>query len=522
MDQSELKYLLSVAALLTLSFPPFRFGFLAPLAIAIFLFLLQSKTQRESFRLGYWFGLFWGAMTLFWISESTVSGALLTILINSVQYAIIWWLYANFREKNEGFALISLPFLWVGFEYLRQFTDIRFNWLALAHSQTYYLHFIQFIEWTGYLGLSFLVMFVAISFYVLIHYKSAWRWIPLLTALLILILLNILGQLRIHHFHINRYYMLRAGLVQPNVNPYLKWDPKFENEAFDMLMNASIQLANKDPNLMVWPETATPFYLRANPLKLNEIYHFLDSTHIFLLTGTPDYQYVNNEEDYHTYNAAFFLRPDKKDFEYYYKIALVPGSETIPFKTYLPFLRHLDVGGGDFFPGHEYKVFKFSINAGIGYWSSDNYEMSKPPKTHMEKIGLSAVICYESAFPEIVRNFVREGANILTIITNDGWFGSTSGPYQHAQLAVLRAIENRVSILRCANTGISSVIDPTGRIIKKADLNNKKNLFALVPINNRKSFFTSKGDLLGKFMLLMSFGLVLFKLIRWHVLKDQS
>ena len=140
----------------------------------------------------------------------------------------------------------------------------------------------------------------------------------------------------------------------------------------------------------------------------------------------------------------------------------------------------------------------------------------------MEKIGLSAVICYESAFPEIVRNFVREGANILTIITNDGWFGSTSGPYQHAQLAVLRAIENRVSILRCANTGISSVIDPTGRIIKKADLNNKKNLFALVPINNRKSFFTSKGDLLGKFMLLMSFGLVLFKLIRWHVLKDQS
>ena len=520
MDRSELKYLLLVAVLFTLSFPPFQFGFLAPLAIAIFLIFLQSKGPRDGFRLGYWLGLFWGAMTLFWISESTVTGALITVLLNSFQYAIIWWLYIVFREKNQAFALFSFPFLWVGFEYIRQFSDIRFNWLALAHTQTYYLHFIQFIEYTGYLGLSFLVICLGISFYMVVQYRGIGRWVPLGVALLLVVSVNVFGQFRIHQLHEKKYNLIKAGLVQPNVDPYLKWDLEFQNEAFRMLMQANHQLADEKPNLIVWPETATPFYLRANPTKLAEIQEFLDSTHIFLLTGTPDYQYGNSFEDYRTYNAAFFMAPGHKGFEYYYKTALVPGSETIPFKTYFPFLRHLDVGGGDFFPGHEYTVFNFSLSSAIGEWSTSRYVFSKPVKMKTKKIGLSAVICYESVFPDIVRHFVHEGANILAIITNDGWFGVTSGPYQHAQFAVLRAIENRISILRCANTGISSLIDPTGRIIKKAGLNTRKDLVAYVPVNDEKSFFTRHGDLLGKFTLLMSFALILFKLIRWHVFKN--
>lgn len=512
MNGHELKYLIIIAVLLTLSFPPFPFGFLAPTALAIFLLLIQDQSPKDCFRLGYWFGLLWGAMALFWISTSSVTGAILAILINSLHYAIIWWLFSNFRKRSLAFALISLPAIWVGMEYLRQFSDLRFNWLTLAHTQSYYLSLIQFIDITGYYAISFIVVSVGVSIFVIIRFKSNYRWIPISACMVVIIILSVYGQIQISKFHKIKYPLLKAGLVQPNVDPYEKWDPVFQGEAFDMLMEASRKLLDSNPNLIIWPETATPFYLRSNPGKIRQIQLLIDSANISLLTGTPDYQYMNDEGDYHTYNATFFLSSGGKTFQKYYKMALVPGSETMPFKTYFPFLRKVDVGGGDFFPGMNYTVFKFSVRSGQGKFSNSEYKITELDKLEDRSIGLSAIICYESVFPDIVRRFVLNGSNLLTIITNDGWFGLTSGPYQHAQFAVFRAIENRVSILRCANTGISCFIDPTGKILKKAGLNTRKNLSAFVPVNDKKSFYTRNGDLFGKIMFLMSWIFIFVKL----------
>jgi len=515
MNRHELKYLLLISFLLTLSFPPFRFGFLVPFALAGFILFIRNQSPRNCFRLGYWLGLFWGAMTLFWIAASTLPGAILTISINALHYAFIWWLFALFREKREGFALLSLPFVWVGMEYLRLFTDIRFNWLTLAYTQTYYRHFIQILDITGYYSLSFILVVFAVFIYILYSYRSKAKWILVGVMGMVIISLYLYGANRIRNYESREFPLIRAALVQPNVDPFEKWDPEFQQTAFQMLMDASREIILQRPQLIVWPETATPFYLRARISALRRIQGFLDSTGVYLLTGTPDYGYLKETQEYISYNAAFFFRPGGTGFERYYKMALVPAAESMPFKRTFPFLRKIDVGGGDFFPGTEYKVFQFTVPELRGKFEDKKYVVTKRDSSKTTEVGLSAIICYESVFPHLVRQFIREGANLLTIITNDGWFGLTNGPYQHAQYAIFRAVENRVSIIRCANTGISSFIDPTGRIIDRAGLNTRKDLVSLLPVNNQTTFYNRHGEWLGKFILLVSLTLIFIKFISW-------
>jgi len=140
----------------------------------------------------------------------------------------------------------------------------------------------------------------------------------------------------------------------------------------------------------------------------------------------------------------------------------------------------------------------------IGKYNGSEYTISKNDTSKTIPIGISTVICYESVFGHLVRNFVNSGANLLTIITNDGWFGTTSGPYQHAQYAVYRAVENRVSIVRAANTGVSELIDPAGRILKKAPLNSRMSLSGLLPIQKKLTLYTRYGEWFGYLNLVVS------------------
>ncbi len=517
MNRAELKTTLIVSILLMFSFPPFPLGFLVPAALAIYLHFLEGKSPRQAFRLGYWLGLLWGTLTLFWIASSTLAGAVVTILINSLHYALVWWLYALFRQRSRQWALLSLPFIWTAAEYTRQFSDLRFNWMTLAYTQTYYRPLIQIIEYTGDLFLSFILLWLAVLFYLLLTNYSRWKWrAPLLASGMLLILLGF-GEWRIHSLQTGQYPMIRAALVQPNVDPFRKWEPEFQHEAFRMLMEASREVAASQPDLIVWPETATPFYLRARAETLMHIHQFLDSTGIYLLTGTPDYRFSDSTGEYRTYNAAFFFRPHHSYFQTYYKMALVPAAESMPFKNTLSFLRKIDVGGGDFFAGSEYSVFRFTIPFREGVWDGQRYVILTQDTTRVTRVGLSAVICYESVFPDIVRKFVRRGANLLSIITNDGWFGQTTGPFQHARYAVFRAVENRVSVIRCANTGISGFIDPTGRYLQTAALNTRQNLIGNLPIIHEQTFFTRHGDWFGKIILYVALLLIFIKLVAYGV-----
>ncbi len=517
MDSVELKYLLLVSLMLTFSFPPFPTGVLAPLALVVFIRFLRKQPLKSHFRLGYLFGLFWGAFTLFWIAASTLPGAILAITINALHYAVLWWLFGFLRQRNERMALFALPPMWVALEYLRLFSDLRFNWLNLAYTQTYYLPFIQIAEFTGYDGVSFLVVLTAVLLYFVFYGRRGARYWSLATMVILIGATSLFGLWRMKHFSRRTFPLIHAALVQPNVDPYQKWEPAFQEEAFRMLLEASKDLIPLHPHLIVWPETATPFYLRTETDALQEIHQFVDSTGICLLTGTPDYAYFPDEKEYHTYNAAFFFAPGRRFFETYYKMALVPAAESMPFKKTFPFLRKLDVGGGDFFPGDKFSVFEFKVPRFRGKYFGGKYQaVADTSGNQQTTVKLSAVICYESVFPHIVREFIQNGANLLTIITNDGWFGLTNGPYQHYRYAVYRAIENRVSIIRCANTGISGFIDPVGRVLEKAPLGTRRDLIHWIPVRQDLTFYSRHGEWFGKISLGVSF-ILFFIIFSWVI-----
>ncbi|RMG65967.1 MAG: apolipoprotein N-acyltransferase [Calditrichaeota bacterium] len=505
MQWNELKPVLLAAVGLALAYPPVPAGFLVPFVLAYWFRHLQGLPPGTAFARGYLFGVVLGTLTLYWIAVNTIAGAVLAILINALQYAVLAWGFAWLYRRRPTLAWASLPLFWTALEFLRHFSDLRFNWLSLAYTQTYYLPFIQFIEWTGYLGLTALLVSLAVLWHRIQQLrKPLWREGALFLLLIALPLAY--GTARMKTLRSQMYPGIRAGLVQPNVNPWHKWEPSFQDSAYQMLEEATKHLVSQNPGvkLVVWPETATPFFLRHETAYLHRLQHLVDSLKLYLITGTPDYRYFPAEKDVHTYNAAFFFAPQEPGFQAYYKMALVPVAETMPFKSWLPFLRHIDVGGGDFFPGKEFTVFLAQMPFRAGHFQNNRFVLLADSTAQSFRLGISTVICFESVFPHLVRRFVQRGARLLTIITNDGWFGPTSGPQQHARYAVLRAIENRVSIVRCANTGVSLFVDMVGSVFNKLGYNRAGTAVGDLPIYNHPTFYTRHGDWPGWLSLLFT------------------
>ena len=341
-----------------------------------------------------------------------------------------------------------------------------FPWSNLALTQSNYIYFIQFIEVTGTYGVSFFI----IGFNVIL-YNVTQKKISLLKGLsfisLILIGLSIAGAGRILSLPKSNQD-ISVAVVQPNVNPNTKWQNKKEIIAFmDSLHQESIKFK---PDLIVFPETALPSYLVRDNRTRGTLQSTVNSSDIPLLTGTIHTSFENNFRYY--YNSSMFIIPQKK-YELYSKIHLVPFAEY----DLLPSIFHpltklnINIDRGNFKSGNNYKVFKY------------------------ENLLFSNLICYESSIPKISRTFVSKGAEFLIIQANDGWLGSSFGPYQHFELARLRAIENRIPIVRCANTGISGIINFDGSIKTKVNLNEEKIIFESLSTNKNGSFYTKYGDI---------------------------
>lgn len=196
--------------------------------------------------------------------------------------------------------------------------------------------------------------------------------------------------------------------------------------------------------MVVWPETAVPVYAKHTPGWVDSLSALARRSGSHLLTGFPDYQLTGEGPRY--YNSAMLVSPAGTVVGEYRKIHLVPFGEMIPFEDRLAFLRNVNFGEGDFSPGETYDVFDVGGR----------------------RFGVA--ICFESIYPDLVRKFVRNGSDFIVNITNDEWFGRSAGPHQHAEMAVMRSVENRVGLARCANTGISMLVDPFGRVTDRTGL----------------------------------------------------
>ena len=469
------------------SFPPLHTGFLAYFFLIPFWVALDEVIGGwRAIRLGYFWGLIATAGTLWWLYIPTIPGMVGAILYLPVFCALYAWMHYLIARFKPNLAIVISPILFVAVEYLRSWGILGFPWLNVSYSQTYYPLLIQFADIAGSFGVSLWVAAINSCVYFILKKPFDKKfWIAI--AVLILLFAGSIG----YGLHKIKQEIegepIRVALLQGNVDAYQKWTRKYQR------MNASLYAellhsVEGTADLVVMPETATACYHRQRPNMFMPIVEMVMNIGIPTLTGTQDFE-DKNKKIY--YNSSILITPDGDYSQYYHKMQLVPFSEQVPFQDKIPILRKLNFGGSHFTRGENFTVFD------IG------------------SAQFAVLICYESVFDWIGREFTNRGAEFFVNITNDGWFGNTSGPHQHAMFNVIRAIENRKYIARCANTGISMFIDTRGRIVRKTSLFEKAILTGVVIPNNIRTTYDRIGNVAGWGSFLLAPILVILSYIFW-------
>ena len=469
--------------LLILSFPNFDLEFLAWFALVPLFYSIEGKSVSRSFRLGFLTGILSFLGIIYWIIVAVhtygnvpliLSGFILLLLVAYLSLFIgAFTCLTRLIQIRSGLqTILFTPFLWVALEYLRSFLLTGFPWANLGYSQYLNLPFIQMADITGAYGLSFVIVLVNATFFVVLRPwpKKTFPFKEVILTVITLLGFLIYGYLKMGMIDRQRIEQppLKIGLVQGNIDQSIKWDHSFQRETLKLYEKLSSKVAEEKPDLIIWPETATPFFFQDAKEYQPLVLEIPRQTNAFLLFGTPTYKIQKGRVDH--YNSAYLVSPSGDLTGKYDKIHLVPFGEYIPLQDLLFFIGSLGEGIGDFKSGKE--ILNFSLPQG--------------------KFGV--LICFEIIFPDLCRRFVKEGANFLVTITNDAWFGRTSAPYQHFSLATFRAVENRVFIARAANTGITGFIDPNGRIVKKGGLFTEESINGTIYLSKNKTFYTLYGD----------------------------
>ncbi len=426
---------LLTAFILALSFPIFDFPILAWVAFVPLFFILENNRPRNSFILGFFAGsVFWLAI-IYWLKYVTWLG----LVLLSVYLAVYFALFSLFtsqilRSKKKGLFLI--PAVWVVLEFIRANILSGFGWALLGYSQYKNILIIQFADLIGSFGVSFLVMLVNVFIYLLLKSIVAKNVIisrkQISIVLLVIVLVIAYGIVKLGSKE--EYSSYRIGIVQGNIAQDKKWDSALSKEIFSKYSQLTHSAILDEPDLIIWPETALPFYVNLDKDNLKNIKDLLSIFKKPILIGSILFK----DNDF--YNSALLF--NYGELQRYDKIHLVPFGEYIPFREKFPFLEaivNMVMPIEDLKFGQSYTIFDTGIKLG-------------------------ALICFEDTASYLSRNFVRGGAQLLVNITNDAWFMDSSSPYQHLQASVFRAVENRVPLVRCANTGVSCFINKNGLI----------------------------------------------------------
>jgi apolipoprotein N-acyltransferase len=470
--------------LLILSFPNFDLEFLAWVALVPLFYAVEGKGLYYSFILGFFTGVISFLGILYWIIVAVhtygnvpliLSGFILLLLVVYLSLFIGAFAFlTRFIQIRSGLqTILFTPVLWVALEYLRSFLLTGFPWANLGYSQYLNLPVIQMADITGPYGPSFVILLVNATLFEVLHQwsKRTFPFKEVIITFVILLGFLIYGYLKMGA--IGRQMIqnppLKLGLVQGNIDQSVKWDESFQKETLKIYEKLSFKVAEEKPDLIVWPETATPFFFQDAKEYQPLILDIPKKTNAFLLFGAPSYKIQKGKVNH--YNSAYLVSPSGDLVGKYDKIHLVPFGEYVPLQDLLFFIGSLGEGIGDFKSGKE--IFNFAMPQG--------------------KFGV--LICFEIIFPDLCRRFVKRGANFLVTLTNDAWFGRTSAPYQHFSIAVFRAVENRVFVARAANTGITGFIDPRGKILKEGRIFTKETMSETIRLSSQKTFYTLWGDI---------------------------
>lgn len=444
--------------LLALSFPKFGHGAVAFVALVPLLVAIAGVPARRALRLGYLSGavaalglLYWTALTVIQFGRIPAPVAAVVMLLLCAAFALFPLLFGwGLGRLTSAFgprALLLAPVLWTATELLRAHTFFRFPWCLLGYATIDLLPFAQVASLFGVYGASFLVMLVnALLALALVSPLTARR--ASLAAAALLFAWGGLG-LWTMAVPVVEQGRVRVGLVQASVVQDQKWDPDFAEQNVARHERLARDAAARGARLVVWPESAVPSYFDHDPELAARLRRLVRETGTWLVFGNDDME-LGAEGRPRPFVGAKMLTPAGELALRYHKMRLVPFGEYVPMKPLLTlggrYAAKLVQQVADFEPGDEAVV-----AAGPGG-------------------ALGAFICYEAVFPDLARAFVRGGAGLLVNITNDGWYGRTSAPHQHLAMARMRAIETRRYLVRAANTGITAIVDPRGRLLARTEL----------------------------------------------------
>lgn len=418
--------------------------------------------------------------------------------------AFYGWGVARVAQGYPDLMWLAAPSLWVLLELVRTYFLTGIPWALLAYSQTTWLPIIQIADLTGVYGVSGLIVLGNVGLLTILRLfskrgrqllgRSAWVAPVMATFALVGAwtygvqkLADPIAAIASEQAPVGDPPLITIGLVQANVDQGQKWDERFRQETMDRYVRLT-RAAGRDVDLIVWPEAATPFVYEMEGSYQKAVSGLIQQLDTPMLFGSPAVRRYPDGRPY-LLNSAYLLSPVGNIVGRYDKQHLVPFGEYIPFHhSLLFFLDKLVEGIGDFEAGTDSTV--LAVPQRIPRPS----EVPGRP-IPMEKGAFGVVICYEVIFPELVRQFAQQGADFMVTITNDAWFGHSAAPYQHFGMVVFRAVENRRSFARAANTGVSGFIDPYGRVLQASPIFTEQTMAGRLPLVRTKTFYTEHGDL---------------------------
>ena len=493
-DNSVLAYVLAIVSgvLLALSFP--RFGHpafawiaLVPLTVALTGWRgapgarkLPGQPPLRAFALGLTTGVLYFVGTVYWTGTvvQTFGGlampvAVLAMLLLASYLALYPALTALITARlvnriGVG-AILLMPAAWVSTEFARGYLFGGFPWVPLGNSQVTVLPVAQLASVFGVYGLSALVAGVnaGIAYAVLTHGRS--KVFAIAATTVVLVAVGGWGAMRVADGSLTREGTpLRVGLIQGNIAQADKWNPREARRIITTYVAMTRDAVRRGAEFVIWPESSTPFMFEEDEAGEEIVRGLAREAGVPLLFGSD--QVVRTPETTQLFNAAFALSPTGETLAVYRKIHLVPFGEFVPLKNVLYFVSPLVERLTDFSPGTA--VVMLPVGDRV----------------------VSTAICYEVVFPSLIRQAVIDGSQLLTTVTNDAWYGESSAPYQHFALASMRAIEQGRYLARAANTGISGVIDPYGRVVSRSAIFEQAGLVEEVRLLTGRTIYSRIGD----------------------------
>jgi len=434
------------ALLLVLAFSFSRYWPLAWFGFVPLFIALNKQNLRKAFLIAYFTGVIFWAGTIYWLINVTLLGQIILILYLALYFGLFGCIlsFAYTYILNTTYYLLFTASLWVVLEYLRTHLLTGFPWALLGYSQYTNLAVIQIADIAGVWLVSFLVILVNASLYSIVSTRRSTRaarirylWLPILCIIFSLVY----GYHRLYQAPGLKFQApIRISVIQGNIPQELKWDTGSRDFVMERYFKLTSEAEKESQDLVIWPEASLPVVLEEEPLYYERLLRYVKTSGKPLLFGA-----VTTRSGLY-YNSALLLSKEAKLTQSYDKLHLVPFGEYIPFRSAFPLLETI-VPIGDIAAGKGYTLFDIQ------------------PASSKTIYRFGVLICFEDVFPSLSRSFVRKGADFMVNITNDAWFGKTTEAYQHLAASVFRAVENRVYLVRVANTGVSGFINPKGEIL---------------------------------------------------------